>query len=92
MLRLEQLTLTNGKTGDSNFAGILKGSGLDIVERVGWDAQNGVPVDAIPTPLAGGSSEETLRVALPWPAPAPHAPLFIWLRGEETGRQTSVTF
>jgi hypothetical protein len=89
--RLEQLTLTNEKTGDSNFAGILKGSGLDIVERVGWDAQSGVAVDAIPTPIAGGSSEETLRVALPWPAPAPHAPLFIWLRGEETGRQTSVT-
>ena len=40
--RLEQLTLTNEKTGDSNFAGILKGSGLDIVERVGWDAQSGV--------------------------------------------------
>jgi hypothetical protein len=90
--RLEQLTLTNEKAGDSNFAGILKGSGLEIVERVGWDARNGVPVDAIPTPIAGGPSEETLRVALPWPAPAPHAPLFIWLRGEETGRQTSVTF
>jgi hypothetical protein len=90
--RLEQLTLTNEKSGDSNFAGILKGSGLDIVERVGWDARNGVPVDAIPTPIAGGPSEETLRVALPWPAPAPHAPLFIWLRGEEKGRQTSVTF
>jgi hypothetical protein len=89
--RLEQLTLTNEKAGDSNFAGILKGSGLDIVERVGWDARSGVLVDAIPTPVAGGPSEETLRVALPWPAPAPHAPLFVWLRGEETGRQTSVT-
>ena len=90
--RLEQLTLTNEKAGDSTFYGILKGSGLDIVEKVGWDALNGVEVDAIPTPVAGSPGVETLRVALPWPAPAPHAPLFVWLRGEETGRQTSVTF
>src|SRR5271154_3011082 len=54
--RLEQLTLTNEKTGDSNFAGILKGSGLDVVERAGGDAQSGVAVDAIPTPIARGSS------------------------------------
>jgi hypothetical protein len=89
--RLEQLTLTNEKIGDSSYVGILRGSGLDAVERVGWDARNGVTVDAIPTPISGSPSTETLRVTLPWPAPAPHAPLFIWLRGEETGRQTSVT-
>jgi hypothetical protein len=90
--RLQQLTLTNEKIGDSMFAGILRGSGLDIVEKVGWDAHNGVPVDAVPTPIPGDTTGETLRVALPWPAPAPHAPLFVWLRGEDTGRQTSVTF
>jgi hypothetical protein len=90
--RLEQLTLTNEKAGDSLFVGILKGSGLDIVEKVGWDANNGVTVDAVPTPIPADSTKETLRVALPWPAPAPHAPLFVWLRGEDTGRQTSVTF
>lgn len=89
--RLEQLTLTNQKAGASQFAGILKGSGLEIVEKVGWDAHNGVEVDAVPTPVPGDLSKETLRVALPWPAPAPHAPLFVWLRGEETGRQTSVS-
>jgi hypothetical protein len=95
--QLDQLTLTNEHVGDSNFAGTLfagtlRGSGLDIVEKVGWDARNGVTIDAIPTPIAGSPTEETLRVALPWPAPAPHAPLFVWLRGEETGRQTSVTY
>lgn len=90
--RLEQLTLTNEKAGASNFAGILKGRGLEIVEKVGWDAHTGVTVDAVPTPIPGDAARETLRVALPWPAPAPHAPLFVWLRGEEAGRQTTVTF
>jgi hypothetical protein len=88
--KLEQLTLTNEKAGATDFVGILKGAGLDIVEKVGWDAHNGVTVDAVPTPIPGDPLRETLRVALPWPAPAPHAPLFVWLRGEETGRQTSV--
>lgn len=36
----------------------LKGSDLDLVEKVGWDAEHGLPVDAIPTPVATG---QTLR-------------------------------
>jgi hypothetical protein len=90
--KVEQLTLTNERSGGSNYAAMLKGSNLDIVEKVGWDAQTGVAVDAIPTPVPGESGEETLRVALPWPAPAPHAPLYVWLRDEPQGRQTSVTY
>ena len=35
---------------------------------------------------------QTLRLVLPWPAPGPHAPLYVWLRGEQTGRKTAVTF
>jgi hypothetical protein len=90
--RVEQLTLTNEKSGPSNYAGVLKGSDLDIVEKVGWDAQTGVPVDSIPTPVPGDPAKQTLRVALPWPAPQPHAPLYVWLRDEPQGRQTSVTY
>ena len=90
--RVEQLTLTNEKSGASNYAGVLKGCDLDIVEKVGWDAQTGVPVDSIPTPVPGDPSKQTLRVALPWPAPQPHAPLYVWLRDEPQGRQTSVTY
>jgi hypothetical protein len=33
-------------------------------------------------------SEETLQIAVPWPAPSPHAPLYVWLRGEAAGRLT----
>jgi hypothetical protein len=90
--KVEQLTLTNEKSGASNYVGVLKGSDLDIIAKVGWDAQNGVAVDSIPTPVPGEAAKQTLRVALPWPAPEPHAPLFVWLRDEAQGRQTSVSY
>lgn len=90
--KVEQLSLTNERSGPSNYAGVLKGSNLDIIERVGWDAQNGVPVDSIPTPVPGEAGKETLRIALPWPSPQPHAPLYVWLRDEKQGRATPVTY
>ncbi len=90
--RLEKFTLTTEKAGDSSYAGILEGRDLDVIERVGWDAQNGVQTESIPTPVPGDPSRQTLRVVLPWPAPGPHAPLYVWLRGEQTGRKTDVTY
>ncbi len=90
--RLNQFTLTSEPAGPSAYAGILKGSDLDMVEKAGWDAQQGLPVDAIPTPVPGEPGKQTLRISLPWPAPAPHAPLYVWLRGESEGRKTAVTY
>lgn len=89
---LDQFTLTTEKVGPSDYAGILKGRDLDVVEKTGWDAEHGVPVDSIPTPVPGDPPAETLRIALPWPAPAPHAPLYVWLRGEQEGRKTGATY
>jgi hypothetical protein len=62
---------------------------LDVVETAGWDPQNGLPVNGIPASVS--STEQTLQIAVPWPAPAPHTPLYIWLRGETTGRRTRLT-
>lgn len=90
--RLDQFSLTTDKVGDTSYAGILEGRDLDVIDKVGWDAQNGVPVSAIPAPDAGNPTRQTLRVVLPWPAPAPHAPLYVWLRGEQAGRKTTVTY
>jgi hypothetical protein len=90
--QIEQLTLPNEKAGASTYAGLLKGSDLDIVEKAGWDAQNGVPVDSIPTPVPGDASRQPLRVALPWPAPQSHALLYVWLRDEAQGRRTSAAY
>ena len=88
--RLDQFTVTSEAQGPNIYAGMLRGRDLDLVARTGWDAQHGLPVDAIPTPVPGQPGEQTLRIAVPWPAPAPHAPLYVWLRGEDTGRKTAV--
>jgi hypothetical protein len=91
--RLDKFTLSTERVGDSSYAGILEGRDLDVIEMAGWDAQHGVRVESIPTPVPGdSSSRQTLRVVLPWPAPGPHAPLYIWLRGEPAGRKTAVAY
>ena len=90
--RLDKFELSSEKVGDSSYAGSVEGRDLDVIEKAGWDNQNGVPVESIPTPTPGDSTRQTLRLVLPWPAPAPHAPLYVWLRGETQGRKTSVTY
>jgi hypothetical protein len=89
---LDKFALTTEKVGDSSYAGILEGRDLDVIEKAGWDAANGVSVESIPTPLPGGPARQTLRLVLPWPAPGPHAPLYVWLRGEPQGRKTAVAY
>jgi hypothetical protein len=90
--RLDKFILTTEKAGDSGYAGNIEGRDLDVIERTGWDAQHGLPVESIPTPIAGDPARQSLRVVLPWPAPAPHAPLYVWLRGETSGRKTGVAY
>jgi hypothetical protein len=90
--RLDQFTLTNEQLNSSNYLGILKGRDLDVLDKAGWDAQHGLRIDSVPSPTPGDPAEQTLRIALPWPSPEPHAPLYVWLRGEEQGRKTSVTY
>jgi hypothetical protein len=90
--RLDKFTLTAEKVGESNYAGVLEGHDLDVIGKVGWDGESGVPVGAIPTPSPDKPGRQTLRIVMPWPAPAPHAPLYVWLRGEQTGRRTAVTY
>lgn len=90
--RLDKFTLSSEKAGDNGYAGDLEGADLDVIEKVGWDDTHGIPVDSIPAPVPGQHPHQSLRVILPWPAPGPHAPLYIWLRGESQGRKTSVVY
>lgn len=90
--RLERFTLTTEKITDSGYSGILEGRDLDVIEKAGWDAQHGVPIESIPTPLPDDSSRQKLFIVLPWPAPGPHALLYVWLRGETQGRKTAVAY
>ena len=89
---VEQFTLSTEQVGPDTYAGVLKGRDLDLVEKTGWDARHGLPVEAIPVPVPGEAGRQTLRIAVPWPSPGPHAPLYIWLRGEPLGRRTSAAY
>lgn len=86
--RIESFALTDEKVGDSAYAGVLTGQDLETIEKAGWDAQAGTAVESLPRPVAGEGHRQTLRIVLPWPAPGPHAPVYIWLRGETEGRAT----
>jgi hypothetical protein len=86
--RIDKFELTNEKTGPSAYVGILTGQDLETIEKTGWSPEVGLPVSALPRPIAGQGQKQSLKVALPWPAPDPHSALYIWLRGETRGRAT----
>lgn len=90
--KIDSFQLTDQKTGDGLYAAVLQGQDLEGIARVGWDDQAGTPVDAIPAPVEGPGNKESLAIAMPWPAPSPHAPLYVWLRGESKGRLTSAKY
>ena len=90
--RIEQLTLTDEPAGESAYYGILIGQELETIVKAGWDESTGLPVGELPRPLAGESRRQSLRIALPWPPPAPRAPLYVWLQGDEHGRRTAARF
>ena len=80
---LTGFVMTEESAGAGRFWGELSGKFLERIERVGWNGQEGVAVVELPT---GGGHK--LRIEVPWPAPTPHAPLYVWLRGESSGRKT----
>jgi hypothetical protein len=90
--RLDKFTLTTEKIGESSYVGILEGHDLDVIEKTGWDGVHGVPVNSIPTPTPGDASRQTVQIVLPWPAPGPHSPLYVWLRGGAEGRKTDIAY
>ncbi|MBK9165926.1 MAG: hypothetical protein IPM24_00510 [Bryobacterales bacterium] len=90
--RIETFRLTDEMLGDGAFAGVLEGQDLETIEKVGWDEVNGNPVASLPVPIADDSQKQRLRIALHWPSPVPHAPLYVWLRGEEAGRRTTARY
>lgn len=72
-----------------SFVGSLTGVGLEGIARTGWSAEASREVTALPAPEGDG---QKLRISMPWPAPAPHAPLRIWLRGESESRLTTARY
>ena len=90
--RIESFKLTDESAGDGEYYGILTGDDLEMIEKTGWDSEHGVSVGALPTPIAGETQKQSLKVKLAWPSPTPHAPLYIWLHGDGVGRATTVRY
>jgi hypothetical protein len=91
--RIEKFALTEDKLGTNLFSGILTGYDLQLIEKTGWDPKTGFAVQGIPTPVPDGPpQEQTLQIELPWPPPSPHAPIYVWLRDQTTGRLTNAKY
>ncbi len=90
--RIEKFLLTDEKDRGRLYLGSLTGQELQTIEKTGWDAKNGYPVQGFPTPVAGDPQEQSLQIELPWPPPFPRAPLYVWLRGETEGRVTQAKY
>ena len=87
--RISNFGITDENLGNSIYAATLGGQDLQLVEKVGWSADNGAAVQEIPTPVPGSPQEQTLKIPVPWPPPSPKAPLYVWLRGESQARRTN---
>ncbi len=90
--RIEKFSLSDEKLGDGLYLGTLTGKDLQVIAKTGWTAEKGFPVAGIPVPLPGTTDDQTLRIGLSWPPPAPHAALYVWLRGETAGRKTTARY
>jgi hypothetical protein len=90
--RILKFTLNDEKLGDALYGGTLTGQDLQMIDKTGWTPDAGYPVQGIPTPVSGSPQQQTLKIEMPWPPPSPRAPIYIWLRGENTGRLTTVRY
>jgi hypothetical protein len=90
--QIDNVRLTDERVGDSAYAGVLEGQDLELIERAGWSTGQGIEVTDLPRPVAGQGQKQMLRIALPWPSPAPHAPVYVWLRGESEPRATRARY
>lgn len=90
MPRITALRLSDEAAGEGLYYATLTGQNLELIEKTGWTSTTGVSVTDLPTAVAGDASTQSLKVKMPWPSPSPRSPLFIWLRGEQDGRSTTV--
>ncbi|MBI2689117.1 MAG: hypothetical protein HYX27_22665 [Acidobacteria bacterium] len=82
--------LTNEPGVEANsYKGELTGVGLEAIAKTGWSNDAAREVSALPAPDGQG---QKMEIIMPWPAPAPHAPLRIWLRGEAEPRLTTAAY
>jgi hypothetical protein len=82
---IEQFDLVTDDTGQIHAS--LTGENLETIEKAGWSADQGQPVAQLPQPLDG--RRQRLEIQVPQ-QPDPSSALYVWLRGEEKPRLTTV--
>jgi hypothetical protein len=87
---VDSFRIISGETATLTYVAELIGTDLQNIAQVGWDANNGNPVSDLPAPIPGAGVQQSLSVAMPAAQPSPHAPLYVWLRGDQQGRLTSI--
>ncbi len=87
---VDNFEITQKQSAPGTHVAMLTGRNLEMIEKVGWDAMNGSEVSGLPVPIPGHGPQQSLSVDLP-DGPGQQAPIYIWLRGEKTGRATTIT-
>lgn len=85
---IEQFDVAPEGTGDQVDA-MLTGHHLETIQKTGWAPDQGTPVSTLPQPMSSDGLEQKLDLQLPMP-PTPDAVLYVWLRGENKARVTTV--
>jgi hypothetical protein len=88
--RVDSFQVVSSEADTSTYVGQLIGADLQNIEKIGWDGSNGSVVTDLPSPIPGAGMQQSLRVRLPAAEPSPHAPLYLWLRGDQEGRLTAI--
>ncbi len=86
---IENFQVTGDPLVNAMHTYALVGRNLEMIEKVGWDETNGIEVPGLPAPVPGEGQKQNLRVNLPDPPNSPAA-LYIWLRRDKVGRQTTI--
>jgi hypothetical protein len=76
-----------GQNGPRTYQ--LTGQNLEMIAKAGWDENDGVELSGLPAPLPGPGLKQSVQAVLPDPI-NPQGVLYVWLRGDQKGRATTV--
>jgi hypothetical protein len=83
------VTINDVPSQDGTHQYELVGQNLELIQKAGWNENAGLAVSEMPAPLSGPGLKQSLLIRLPDP-PAPGSPFYIWLWGDQQGRETSI--
>src|SRR5215471_17540898 len=87
--RVDSFTVVDATAAGATHPYQLTGQNLEMIEKLGWDKSTGVNVSGLPTPLPGPGLKQSVQASLPEPL-ARESLLYVWLRGDQEGRETTI--